>query len=269
MNNLRANDKQISQEALKLAEGVFSYSVDLILWFTVYLGTMSRPQSTRGQLWRAAREADGFLQEINYNVIKNAVITAKKRHYLTHARRGAMPEITVEGKRRLQASMPVYDQKRVWDGRMHVITYDIPETKKKERDLLREYLRRIGCAKLQASVWLTPYNPIDTLRSYIGEKDLAGTIIVSDLGRDASIGEEDLHELIVRIYGLEEINSRYKEWLQHHERRLDSRALISYLAILKDDPQLPFDLLPAWWRGDKAYGRLEPYLQSFAKNIVI
>jgi len=26
-----------------------------------------------------------------------------------------------------------------------------------------------------------------------------------------------------------------------------------YLSILKNDPQLPFTLLPKWWKGDQAY----------------
>ncbi len=263
--------RHMRQEALVLAEGLFSHSVDLVLWMTVYFAGITAIQPKSGNPWRAAMAADRFLNDVNYDVIKNALLTAKKRHLIKKTKRSALPQITKAGKKRLQSVVPIYDAERTWDGRMHVVTYDIPEKKKRDRDQLREYLRRIGCAKLQDSVWVTPYNPIDTLRSFIQEKGLGGTIIVSDLGRDASIGDEDLHDLIVRIYGLKALNMQYEEWLYRYKRQktINSYALITYLAILKQDPQLPFSLLPKWWSGENAYKKIRLDLTRFFANVVV
>ncbi len=147
---------------------------------------------------------------------------------------------------------------------MHLVTYDIPETQADERSALRDFIRKIGASHLQDSVWLTPYNPIDTLRSFIADHHLAGTIIVSDLGRDGAIGEEDLKSLVVRLWRLDLLNDRYDEWLSEAKRtkRLDGWMTISYLSILKDDPQLPFPLLPSWWKGDDAYSLIAPNLKE-------
>ena len=127
----RSGKREMSQMALRAAEGLFAHTVDMALWFCVYVGEMSLPQSTSGQLWRAEREADRFLYQVNYDVIKHAMISAKRRGWLKTKRRGALPQVTQEGKRRLAAVIPQYDKKRVWDGRLHLVTYDIPESKKK------------------------------------------------------------------------------------------------------------------------------------------
>jgi len=45
-----------------------------------------------------------------------------------------------------------------WDGKWHLVIFDIPEKKKKIRNLLRFHLKRIGFIKVQASVWVYPYS---------------------------------------------------------------------------------------------------------------
>ncbi|MEK7060675.1 MAG: hypothetical protein AAB937_00380 [Patescibacteria group bacterium] len=261
--------RQLSRAALQVAEGVFAYSVDLGLWITMYMASMGVPQSQYGQLWRAKRNADQFLNQINYEVFKNAIQTARKRGWIKIVKRQALPEITAEGKKRLEAILPHYDKNRVWDGRMHLVTYDIPEKKSSDRYLLREYLRVIGCGLLQESVWITPYNPIDTLRGFVEQHGLKGNIIVSDMGKDGSIGEEDLRAMIVRVYRLEQINERYEKWLEAIEDQDggDQLSIVSYLAILKDDPQLPFSLLPPWWKGDSAYQRIKTTLKKVVNEL--
>lgn len=259
----------VSRAAIALTEGLFSHAVDLALWTVVYMGELSLPQSTSGQVWRAQIAADRFLNQTNYDVIKNALKMARRNGWIKARQRNATPEITEEGKRRLAEVVPHYDETRTWDGRMHLVTYDIPEKRKVDRELLREYLKRIGCAMLQESVWITPYNPIDLVRSFVEEKELSGTVIVSDLGKDGAVGEEDLRALLVRIYKLEAINERYEEWLSSVEELegIDHFALIRYLAILADDPQLPFSLLPPWWKGDKANAHVKSQLLSVSKSL--
>lgn len=266
MVKLRKVSRMVSRMAIAATEGVFAHAVDVTLWSLIYFAEMYQPQSVNGQLWRAQVAADRFLSKINYDTLKNALITAQKNRWVKKVRRGALPEITREGKKRLQSVLPVYDQKRVWDGRLHLVTYDIPERQKNHREILRQQLRRIGCGKLQDSVWITPYNPIDTLRTYINERDLAATVIISDLGADASIGEEDIGSLLVRVYGLMELNTRYKQWLEDvaDEGGVDGQAVISYLSILKDDPQLPFALLPKWWKGDRSFAKMRNMLGSWS-----
>lgn len=252
--------------AARVGEGLFSYAVDMTLWTAIYYAELSLPQSSSGQVWRAQMAADRFLHQWNYDTIKDAIANARRQKLLRPVKRGrhAIPEITEAGKRRLAAILPVYDEKRVWDGRMHLVTYDVPEVNHTHRDTLRETLRSIGAGKLQDSVWISPYNPVDTLRTTIEKKQLAGSVIVSDLGKDSSIGEEDLASLVVRVWRLDIVNDRYEEWLREYHRSddLDQWLVTSYLAILRDDPQLPFALLPKWWKGDKAWRLVAPKVKE-------
>lgn len=260
---------RIAREGAKiiatLTEGLFSHAVDIALWSSIYFLDLATPSPRSGNVWRAEIAADQFLKEVNYEIIKNAINTARRNRWIKKSSRHAIPQITEAGKKRLASIIPQYDEIRKWDGRLYLTTYDIPETKANERHFLRDTLRRIGCGRLQDSVWVTPYNPIDTLRSFIDEHGLTGTIIVSDVGKDGAIGEEDIRALIVRVYRLNEINGRYDEWLKETEDYIDHWMVIRFLTILKDDPQLPFVLLPPWWKGDKAYHRVKPFLQKVVR----
>lgn len=45
-----------------------------------------------------------------------------------------------------------------WDGKYHIISFDISEQRRKIRDELRRRLKEIGLIKLQDSVWVYPYD---------------------------------------------------------------------------------------------------------------
>lgn len=257
--------KEVSRAALALTEGLFSHSVDMTLWLMVYFGELSIPFGTSGKTWRAIAAADRFLREVNYDVIKNAIVSARRYGYLARTTgRKSWPKITQEGKKRLASVIPRYDQERAWDGRLHLVTYDIPEKRADDRYSLREFIKRIGCGRLQDSVWITPYNPIDLVRSFAQKRELSGTIVVSDVGKDGSVGEEDVRALVSRVYKLEDLNDRYNAWLEETDDGVDHWAIIQFLSILKDDPQLPFTILPPTWKGNIAYRRVKPYFQNVA-----
>ena|SRR3989344_1577879 len=247
-------------------EGLFSYVTDVALWNAIFLAEVSLPQSSSGQVWRAHVAADRFLRQWNYETIKTAIANARRQKLLRPVTRGrqAIPEITKTGKRRLATIIPVYDEKRLWDGRMHLVTYDVPETKRLDREALRDVIRRLGAGRLQDSVWITPYNPVDILRTCINEHHLSGSVIVSDMGQGGAIGEENLASLVVRVWRLDRLNDRYEEWLREYKRsdKLDQWLVTSYLTILRDDPQLPFSLLPKWWKGDRAWRLVAPKIKE-------
>jgi len=44
-----------------------------------------------------------------------------------------------------------------WDNKWRIVIFDIPEKKKKIRDLIRFHLKRLGFLQIQGSVWIYPY----------------------------------------------------------------------------------------------------------------
>lgn len=254
--------KELKETILKVSEGVVANLTDFLLaqlFFGFELAVRGRrsPYAVERALEKAHWED---LTKINYQQIKRTIYNLKKKGLVKYIKREKilLPQITTAGKKRLKNLIPVYDEKRIWDKRIYLVTYDIPEKKKTDRDVLRKYLKKIGCGMLQQSVWLTPYNPKEILRKFIEERRLSGQVLISDLGEDGSIGEEEFKELVARVYNLDQLNDRYLEFIQEWQgKKIDSfeKARINFalFSILMDDPQLPFELLPEDWIGDKAY----------------
>lgn len=72
------------------------------------------------------------------------------------------------------------------DGFWRVITFDIPETKRRGRDLLRYKLESLGCCLLQKSVFVTPFvcdEEIHFLTHYLGLDEYVDIVHASSLGR--------------------------------------------------------------------------------------
>lgn len=161
-------------------------------------------------------------------------------------------KITQSGLQQLQQSLPKYRENRPWDKRVYLIDYDISENFRETRDKLRDYLHQIHCAPLHKSVYLSIYNPKGLLKTWAKEYLKSGDILVSDIGPDGSLGEQPLEELVAKAYQLEAINQEYQEFLS---LPANTQAIFCYQKILSQDPQLPFELLPNWWVGNKAWQR--------------
>lgn len=244
---------------LELSEGLLSNTVDatlLLLFLSAEFGFGGKPGP--GGVYRARDKAYEDWDVVNYDSIKRALYQLKKKGLIKTVGWGdkVTRQITKQGRKRLEAIVPSYDEKRTWDGKLYLVTYDIPERQRDDRDLLRRYLRKIGCGMFQASVWLTPYNPTSVLRDFIGDKNLLGAVVVSCVGKDGDVGQEDVEDLVARVFQLDELNDRYAEYLSEFGgggEASKSQAIFSFLGILDGDPQLPFELLPSNWVGDEAY----------------
>jgi DNA-binding transcriptional regulator PaaX len=251
----KENRKELSRKVKKVSGGVLSTAVDLVL-ASVFFG-IEASMTGYGNVGKASYAAHKDLSEINSDTLKRAFHHLKSKGLVQSVReKNALPKITKEGKRRIASIVPQYDDERVWDGRIYLVTYDLPITKNKERNLLREYIKKIGCGMLQHSVWITPYNPTELIREFTYEKKLNDEpVLVSSFGKDGAVGGMDLRELLDDVYKLYELNIRYNKLItQVNEGGMTKDQIIfSYLSILRDDPQLPFELLGEDWLGEKAY----------------
>jgi len=247
--------ERLKRAIIKFSEGLFSKVVDLALISIFY--NFEFMTASGGKAWKAVENSQNDLAEVNYQTIKKSLIYLKQKGLIQSAKEAVvLPFVTEQGKKKLASIMPIYDEKRIWDGRIYLVTYDLPVKKNKERNYLRNFLRKIGCGMLQESVWLTPYNPKKLLEEFVEENNLeSDLILVSSLGKDGTVGGMDILNLMEQVYHLSEINFRYKDFLSEVEKKkLNKIQLIfRYLSILQDDPQLPFELLPKDWVGDEAY----------------
>jgi phenylacetic acid degradation operon negative regulatory protein len=239
---------------------IASTSLDLVLLFIHFTAASAGKSPTSKGVFEAHREAFDELKDFDRQTFKKTLYNLKTKGLIQYAHETInRPKITSAGLKRLQNLIPEYDEKRHWDGKIYLITYDIPEKNKPKRDALREQLKTLGCGMLQESVWITPYNPQELLKKIIREEKIQGSVIISDVGKDGSIGNKTLEELVADIYHIDKLNREYWEFLFEFKKQKEGNAAarsqlkLAYLSILKKDPQLPFELLPEYWVGDEAY----------------
>lgn len=67
--------------------------------------------------------------------------------------------LTVKGKIKMLESKNNNDQ----DGKYRYVSYDIPETMKRQRDQFRRVIKRIGFRQLQKSLWVCPFVKADQI----------------------------------------------------------------------------------------------------------
>jgi len=262
---------KIAKAVLKITEGLLEKVVDATLLLVIFQYEMSPfavddGRSLRGSIFRASRRTLEKLGVINYQSVKTALIEVKRRGWIKFdfRRRDKIdPQITEAGLKRLNSVLPAYDKSRKWDGKIYLITYDIPERERRKRDLLRDYLRRLSCAKFQASVWVTLYDPRGVLNNFIEENHLEKNVIISHLGKDGMIGKEGLKLFIRKIYSLDDFNKRYREYIEKFEELTPFESYVKFLSILSDDPQVPFSLLPNNWLGERAYRLFKTKIPKF------
>ncbi len=239
-------------------EGVFSTLTDVVLSEIFFFLLMTGARSSY-DVYRASEEARRLIDErINYTTIKQTLYNLTRKGLIKRSpKRSAVElEITDLGKKRINALFPTYHENRPWDGYMYLISYDIPVKTNEKRALLREYLRRIGCALLQESFWITPYAPQHIIKEYTEEHNIPGTVLVSKLGKDGTIGDESFEDLIRRVYHLDDLANRYTSFIDAYEGNTKTSLFelsLAYFAILKDDPQLPFELLPKHFPAARAW----------------
>lgn len=244
----------------KITNAVFDNLCDVMIFSTAFLVcTLGKTKGSRA-INQAFDEANWILEnKLNHETVRRAFQKLKNNHLIKEVKYGGKSRLvlTEKGTERLKNIIPQYQKNREWDGKIRIITYDIPEKQKRKRDLLREAIRRLGGGMVAESVWINPYDIRGLIEDFVEEHNINGIILVSNMGKDGALGKKPLGEIITEVYNLEKINERYVDFIKSCDtgKYIRCDLLTKYLSILKDDPQLPFSLLPKWWKGGEAFRR--------------
>lgn len=149
-------------------------------------------------------------------------------------------------------------QKKKWDRKWRLVVFDIEEGQKKKRDYLQRKLKELGLGMMQKSVYLTPFDIAIDLYELVETIGLELGVYVMEV---SNILTGEMRKLAAKIWPLEELNKKYKEILRALEKirvlkgRYQKKKLEAlkekYVEILREDPYLPRELLPADWTGEK------------------
>ncbi|MBU1085470.1 MAG: PaaX family transcriptional regulator C-terminal domain-containing protein [Candidatus Beckwithbacteria bacterium] len=243
----------------EISAGLIVTGVDFVL-FTASLGlnlyTASFKPKNPIEVLIDSFKLTGYFQN---KLLKSSCAYAKQKGYLKKVKQEL--KITKSGLKRLDSLLPVYQKKRKWNGRLNLITYDISEKHRHKREILAKWLKSQNAIMLQKSVWVSVFDLSKNLNKYKNQfllKD-QGVILTSELKKGEGVNERTISELIEDWYQLSALNLRYDNfisWVKMEKRfGIQDKMILQmrYLSILKDDPQLPFGILPKNWKGDQAY----------------
>jgi len=162
---------------------------------------------------------------------------------------------------------------RGWDRKWRLVSFAVPEKRRSARDAFRDRLLALGGAAIANGLYVSPHR---------WDKDVAGEaerLGVADAVTQASTddlaigGVTDPRELVKRLWPIDEIASRYDQFVaayqgvpdalekmrQRRERLADAVFLpgalsvtVEFSEIFADDPLLPPELLPRPWPGRAA-----------------
>ena len=76
------------------------------------------------------------------------------------------------------------EKNKKWDGLLRMVIFDIPEPKKKSREVFRKKLREMEFYQLQKSVFVCPYvckDEIDFLKDYLGVGPYVQLVVAKEI----------------------------------------------------------------------------------------
>lgn len=121
------------------------------------------------------------------------------------------------------------------------------------RDVLRENLKKLGFGLLHSSCWISSVNYLSNIEELINFYHLQSFVILAQTNK---LGREDSRSLANRVWKLDKINQLYIKLISQWEKASENERFwltIKYINILKQDPQLPLEILPDDWKGREAY----------------
>lgn len=255
--NIGARQRINAKRIRKVTNGIFSTITDVTLFTLFLIGASLGKRGTSRDVYKTFSEADELLLKINYQTFQTSLNKLKNQGLISSLKNWAIePIITRGGMLKLLSITPIYDEKRIWDHNLYLISYDIDTSHNTQRARFRFMLKRIGTIKLQESLYLTCYNPEKIFSDFLKENDLEEDVLISHLGKDGFIGQDDLKELLWNKANLNDVNNRYREFIQKYRNKSElskTQIAIDFYSILQDDPQLPFELLPDTYLGDEVY----------------
>lgn len=99
---------------------------------------------------------------------KNLIYRLKKKGLIKDSKEIGGWLLTPKGEELILKSKDKFrEYKKRKDGKWVMVIFDIPEKKKRKRELLREKMKFLGFKMLQKSIWISPLDVINEINNFI------------------------------------------------------------------------------------------------------
>lgn len=180
--------------------------------------------------------------------------------------------LTQSGKNRAMKTFPLFRlAHKPWKGWWLVVTFDIPESSRKTRDLIRQQLISLGFAQWQKSVYISPHDIADDLSKMLQEYNLE-KIVVPMIAKKILAGGD--WEFAKKLFGIDRVSMSYNKIIADLKKFNGSpnkfrKIFADYLSVLTIDPFLPVGLSPKEGYGrEMAFEEIKNTAKKFRLNNV-
>lgn len=186
-------------------------------------------------------------KSFNLNNTVHRSLKTKNIEKIVNKKGQACLQLTGLGEKQLQRSFPLVKlQQKQWDNHWRLVTFDIPEKHKRERDLLRHKLQSLGFAQFQKSAYISPHDFCQDMIEFLNTHGLSANVSVLEVKHKYLPPPKELAE---KLWSLTRLNDQYRQLLEKFNVKPVKPQLISdqYFALIIKDPHLPVELLPQPW----------------------
>lgn len=166
-----------------------------------------------------------------------------------------------------------------WDGWWHLLTYSIPESKRHLRRKLRRQLTWLGFGALHQATWISPRDLRAEVEQVVNALGVRPHVELFSAEHRGFANDE---EIVARCWNLEQLNDYYADFIarygspfeEHRARLMTGNSLEprecfmqrfmlihEYRSSPYVDPNLPLELLPDDWLGQRAAELFQKYHQ--------
>ncbi|MEM7345573.1 MAG: PaaX family transcriptional regulator C-terminal domain-containing protein [Chloroflexota bacterium] len=171
-----------------------------------------------------------------------------------------------------------------WDEQWFLVVYSLPEDKRKLRNDLRKQLTWLGFGRLAPGTWISPHHRKNALDRLFAELEVTSYVNTFSGLHHGPLPNADL---VRHCWDIPDLTHRYQTFVTHYQPEYeacqqtvttaDLSAEISFthrfwmthtfLPFLREDPNLPAQLLPDDWIGFQARTLFDSYRQLLAPSV--
>jgi phenylacetic acid degradation operon negative regulatory protein len=177
-----------------------------------------------------------------------------------------------------EGAQRIFQRKKLgWDGKWNIVTYSIPERIRNARDNLRIELGWMGYGALSEATWISPHDMTKEVKKLVQRLDIVEYVQIFIAQTQ---GNTDPKKIVAHCWELNKIHSKYADFLSEYLPRLEkhkkqlhngeiiesSRCFVARFNLIHEyrklpyfDPDLPDELLPAYWLRPQAASLFNEY----------
>lgn len=250
----------------------------------VLFGDVITPRADR--VWTASLLKMLGVLGVSERAVRSTISRMRRKGWLKPEREGrhSLYTLTARGRRIIdEGGLRIFEPRKLdWDGHWFQVVYSLPENKRALRNDLRKRLTWLGFGHLAPGTWISAHNRRDDVAAVVA--DLGVKPYVAYFSELRLVGGEN-RDIVERCWDLRSLNHQYQKFINRWEPEFEKRCgamerghelpadqcfaqrfwiTHEYSPFPRLDPNLPPDLLPENWLGDKAVRMFNDYRRLLA-----